>query len=100
MPRRPSSTTPEATVAPVPVTVVVRLGGPLMSQAGGATEFTVEALTIRDMLRCLGDSYPELRPVLAKGVTVAVNGTILRASWSQPIPAGAEVYLLPPLQGG
>jgi sulfur-carrier protein len=101
MPRRPSSpASSEPVVTPVPITVVVRLGGPLMSQAGGATEFTVEALTIRDMLRCLGDRYPELRPILAKGVTVAVNGAILRASWLEPIPAGAEVYLLPPMQGG
>ena len=43
--------------------VRVKLGGPLMSQAGGTTEFEVEAATIRDLLARLGELYPQLRPV-------------------------------------
>ncbi len=101
MPRRPVRSA-ENTVPPppAPVPVRARLGGPLMSQAGGATEFEVEALTIRDLLKALGEKYPELAPILTRGVTVAINGTIFRASWNEPIPADAEVYILPPLQGG
>jgi molybdopterin converting factor small subunit len=41
--------------------VRVKLGGPLMSQAGGTTEFEVEAATIRDLLARLGELYPQLR---------------------------------------
>jgi molybdopterin converting factor small subunit len=80
--------------------VRVRLGGPLMSQAGGATEFEVEATTIRELLARLGELYPQLRPILDRGVTVAVNGTIYRGAFLAPIPDGSEVYLLPALTGG
>jgi len=78
----------------------VKLGGPLMSQAGGITEFHVEATTIREMLTRLGDSCPELKPVLERGVAVAVNGTIYRGAFLAEIPDGSEVYVLPPLPGG
>jgi molybdopterin synthase sulfur carrier subunit len=80
--------------------VRVKLGGPLMSQAGGATEFEVEATTIRELLAKLGELYPLLRPILDRGVTVADNGTIYRGAFLAPIPDGSEVYLLPALVGG
>ena len=80
--------------------VRVKLGGPLMSQSGGATEFEVEAATIRELLAKLGELYPQLRPILDRGVTVAVNGTIYRGAFLAPIPDGSEVYLLPALVGG
>jgi sulfur-carrier protein len=80
--------------------VRVKLGGPLMSQAGGATEFEVQAATIRELLIRLGEQYPQLKPVLDRGVAVAVNGTIFRGAFLAPIPAGSEVYLLPALAGG
>ena len=80
--------------------VRVRLGGPLMSQAGGATEFEVEATTIRELLARLSERYPQLQPVLDRGVTVAVNGTIYRGAFLAPIPDGSEVYLLPAMAGG
>ena len=78
----------------------VKLGGPLMSQASGVTEFDVEASTIREMLARLGELYPGLKPVLDRGVTVAVNGTVYRGAFLTPIPDGAEVFILPPLVGG
>ena len=78
----------------------VKLGGPLMSQAGGATEFDVEAATIRELLSRLGELYPQLRPMLDHGVTVAVDGTIYRGAFLAPIKDGSEVYLLPALVGG
>ena len=80
--------------------VRVKLGGPLMSQAGGATEFEVEAATIRELLARLAELYPQLRPVLDRGVTVAVNGTLYRGAFLAPIPEGAEIYLIPALVGG
>ena len=80
--------------------VHVRLGGPLMSQAGGVHAFDVEGATIRDVLDRLGEMHPELRPMLEKGVTVAVGGTIYRGAFLTPIPEGSEVYLLPALVGG
>jgi molybdopterin synthase sulfur carrier subunit len=41
-----------------------------------------------------------LRPVLDRGVAVAVNGTIYRGAFLAPLPEGSEVYLLPALVGG
>jgi len=79
---------------------LVRLGGPLMSQAGGETEFVVEAATIQDMLSRLGEAHPALRPLLAKSVSVVVDGQLYRGDWQKPLREGAEIYLLPPMQGG
>ena len=80
--------------------VRVKLGGPLMSQVGGATEFDVEATTIRELLVQLGEHYPQLKPVLDRGVAVAVDGTIYRGAFLAPIRDGSEVFLLPALVGG
>jgi molybdopterin converting factor small subunit len=80
--------------------VHVKLGGPLMSQAGGVTEFEVEATTIRELLAQLSELYPQLKPVLDHGVAVAVDGIIYRGAFLAPIPEDSEVYLLPALVGG
>ena len=80
--------------------VKVRIGGPLMSAAGGQTEFEIEAANISEMLARLGEQCPALRPVLAKGVAVAVDGRVYRGAFLQPIRPDSEVYVLPPLQGG
>lgn len=78
----------------------VRLGGPLMTLAGGRSEFEIEAANIREMLEKLAEAYPVLRPVLKKGVTVAINGEIYHGAFLTPIPEGSEVFLLPAMQGG
>jgi molybdopterin converting factor small subunit len=52
------------------------------------------------MLTKLGEAYPALRPVLAKSVSVAVDGQVYRGAWQKPLRDGAEIYLLPPMQGG
>lgn len=84
----------------VPQKLTVRLGGPLMSAAGGDTVFEVEAMDIMTMLERLGEKYPKLKPILAKSVTVVVDGHVYRGAWLQPLKAGSEIYLLPPLSGG
>jgi molybdopterin converting factor small subunit len=78
----------------------VRLGGPLMTMAGGRSEFEIEAANIREMLEKLAEAYPVLRPMLLKGVTVAVNGEVFQGAFLTPIPEGSEVFLLPAMQGG
>jgi molybdopterin converting factor small subunit len=85
----------------MPVSVHVKLvGGVLMSAAGGKTEFQLEAANIMQLLDRLGADHPELKPILSKGVAVAINGIVYRASWLQPIPKNAEVVIMPPLAGG
>jgi sulfur-carrier protein len=71
-----------------------------MSQMDGRREFEVEAATIRDLLARLGEPYLQLRPVLDRGVTVVVDGTIYRDAFLAPIPAGRKLYVLAALVGG
>jgi molybdopterin synthase sulfur carrier subunit len=80
--------------------IEVQLGATLRSLAGGRTSFPVEAANIKQLLDRLGETYPELAPVLARGVAVAIDGTLYRDSWLQPVPDGAEVFLMPRVAGG
>ena len=61
---------------------------------------SVEASSIREMLAALTAKYPGLEPILADGVSVAINGEIYAESIVEPIPPGAEVILLQRLKGG
>ena len=78
----------------------VMLGGTLKHAAGGRFQFDVEAGTIRQLLDGLGCRYPELKPILDKGVAVAIDGRIYREAWFEPVPPDSEVILLPRLAGG
>ncbi|HEX2431761.1 MAG TPA: MoaD/ThiS family protein [Aestuariivirgaceae bacterium] len=80
--------------------VRVTLWGSLRSAAEGRDTVEVEAATIRELFSRLGKSYPGLKPFIDRGIAVSINGQIFRDSWSQSIPKGAEVYLLPRIAGG
>ncbi len=80
--------------------IEVRLGSALRSMAGGRTSFPVEAPNVMRLLERLGETYPELAPVLERGVAVAIDGRLYRDAWLQPIPDGAEVFLMPRVAGG
>ena len=80
--------------------VHVRLGSTLASAAGGRSEFEVDARNVMQLLRGLGKRYPELGPVLDRGVAVSIDGQLYQDAWLQPIPPDAEVYLMPRLAGG
>ena len=58
------------------------------------------ATTIRELFRKLEEDYPGMAPHLARGVAVSINGKIFRDNWQEPLPEGAEIYLLPRIQGG
>lgn len=80
--------------------IKVALAGPLQAAAGGQSEFELEAANIRELLARLGEDHPRLRPILDKGVTVAIDGEIFQNAWFQPIPPDSEVYILPRMAGG
>lgn len=82
------------------MTVQVRLGSTLASAAGGRSEFEVEARNIMQLLRGLGKQYPELGPVLERGVAISIDGQLYQDAWLERIPPGAEVYLMPRISGG
>ncbi|MEX2648871.1 MAG: MoaD/ThiS family protein [Alphaproteobacteria bacterium] len=78
----------------------VKLGGTYKSYTGGRTEFDVEAKNIREILSGLAVLCPDLKPVLDKGVTVAIDGQIFRNAWFQPVRPDSEVHILPRMAGG
>ena len=78
----------------------VAVSGPLRDAVGGAATVEIEAATIRELLRKLTERYPRIERHLEAGIAVAVDGEIFRDRWSEPIPPGAEVVLMPRIPGG
>ncbi len=78
----------------------VSLSGSLRDAADGAASITIEAASIRELLRKIVERYPRMQSRIDEGVAVSINGEIYRDNWGEPIPEGAEVFLLPRIQGG
>ncbi len=78
----------------------VQLSGSLRDAADGAASVSIEADSIRELLRKLVERYPRMQSKVEEGVAVSIDGDIYRDDWGQPIPNGAEVFLLPRIQGG
>lgn len=78
----------------------VQVSGTLRDAVGGAASIQVEAATIRELMNVLIDRYPAMRSRIDEGVAVSINGNIFRDNWGEPIPADAEVFLMPRLAGG
>lgn len=80
--------------------VRVMLPGVLQQYTGGETSVEMEAATIRQVFRRLGERFPDLAPHLADGLAVAIDGTIYQDALFEPVPDGAEVHLIPKIAGG
>jgi sulfur-carrier protein len=80
--------------------VQVSLTGSFRAAMGGAASVEVEADTIRELFARLLERYPALQDHLDEGIAVSINGEIYRDEWGKAIPANAEVFLLPRIQGG
>ncbi len=80
--------------------VKVKLWGTLRQFAEGRSEVEVEAKTFKEILDRLGETYPGLGPQIRRGVSMSLNGVIYREAWLQEIDPGAEVVLMPFMQGG
>jgi molybdopterin converting factor small subunit len=76
------------------------LAGSLRDPAGGASSVSIDADTIRELLRKLVEQYPAMQTQLDEGIAVSINGEIYRDRWAEPLPADAEIYLLPRIAGG
>ena len=74
--------------------------GSLKPYTGGKAELEIEAATVRELLDRLGETYPGLKPQLARGVSVAIDGVIFRDGWHEPLRKDSEVFLLPRRVGG
>jgi molybdopterin converting factor small subunit len=80
--------------------LTVKLGGSFAGLAGEQTEFEVEGRNVADALRALGELCPELKPVLDKGVSVSIDGTLYREALYQPLTPKNEIFILPRMAGG
>jgi molybdopterin converting factor small subunit len=60
----------------------------------------MDAGTIRELLRKLVERYPRMQSHVDDGVAVSINGEIFRDNWGEPIPEGAEIFVLPRIRGG
>ena len=78
----------------------VSLSGSLRDCADGAAKISLQATTIRELLRKVVERYPRLGSEVDAGIAVSINGEIYRDNWGEKIPADAEVFLLPRIQGG
>ncbi len=78
----------------------VVLAGNLRQYTGGEAELELEAGNVRQLFRQLGERYPKLKPHLAEGLAVAIDGQILQDAWLEPIPPGGVVFVLPQIAGG
>jgi len=78
----------------------IHLWGGLRPAADGAESIEIDAGSIRELMRKLEEQYPKLQAHIEEGIAVSVDGTIYRDDWSQPLPADAEIYLLPRIEGG
>ena len=85
---------------PTPDLHQVILSGSLRSAVGGAATVGVEADTIRELLTRLLSHYPQISDQIPDGISVSINGEIYQDDWGKNIPQGAEVFLLPRIQGG
>ncbi|RED49034.1 MoaD/ThiS family protein [Aestuariispira insulae] len=77
----------------------VTLSG-IVAKTAGLTALELEGNNIRQLLKSLEAACPDLGPLIAKGVAVSIDGTLYRDDWFQPIPEGAEVFVIPRLAGG
>lgn len=80
--------------------VQVTLWGGLVPLAEDQKTVSVDARTIRELLRKLEERYPALSGPIKNDVAVVVDGVIYRNNWSKELPAGAEVFLMRRLAGG
>lgn len=80
--------------------VKVVVWGSLKPHTGGRAELQVDAVNVRDLMDKLGAEFPGLKPQLDRGVSFAIDGTIFRDGWLQPLKPDSEVFLLPRMTGG
>ncbi len=78
----------------------VVLGQNLRRFTDGVDELDIDAATIQQLLAQLSALYPKLAPLLERGLAIAIDGTIYQGTVLAPIPPDAEVFLLPPIEGG
>ena len=66
----------------------------------GVAEIELEVSNVRQLMRSLGERYPQLAPHLDDSLAVAIDGEIFQDAWFAPIGPDSEVHLMPRIGGG
>ena len=63
-------------------------------------ELSIEAKSIGELIGILERDFPGLKPFIDSGISFAVNGELSNPNSNDPLPDGAEIYLMQKLKGG
>lgn len=80
--------------------VAVTIWGSLRAFTDGRAQVEVEARNFKELLEQLSLEYPGLKPQIARGVSLALDGKIYREAWFTDIRPDSEVVLMPYMAGG
>ena len=61
---------------------------------------SIEAKNIGELVGILEKDFPGLKPFIDSGISFAVNGELSNPNSNEPLPDGAEIYLMQKLRGG
>lgn len=67
---------------------------------GGASEFEVQADTVRGLIAELDARFPGLGAYVDRRMAIAIDGEIHQDAWFSPVGADSEVFLIPKIGGG
>jgi len=79
---------------------VMLTGGFSRRYTDGVREFEIQARTVRGVISAMDRLYPGLGEHLEEETSLAVNGVIHEVVYTQIIPADAEVFFIPRIEGG
>ena len=80
--------------------VAVNLWSGLRRFTDGVEVVEVEARTVGQALDALVAAHPGLAPVIAGGVSVAVDGEVVTGGRHTPVAPDSEVFLMQQIKGG
>ena len=63
-------------------------------------KLSIEAKSIGELVGVLERDFPGLKPFIDSGISLAVNGELSNPNSNEPLPDGAEIYLMQKLKGG
>jgi molybdopterin synthase sulfur carrier subunit len=67
---------------------------------GGASEFEIEAATVRDVIASLDARFPGFGDFIDRRMAFAIDGEIHQDAWFSPVGPDSEIYLIPKIGGG
>lgn len=87
--------------------VTVHIPAHWRDRCGGRATVEVEGRTLRDVFNNLDRECPGMKALITEEngdvrgeLAIAINSEVTEGSILEPVPAGAEVFLIPAIGGG